>query len=63
VEFVVTPDYQINRVVITSQDQSVMDFQFSNEKLNAPLQASLFEYKAPPGVELVEITSGEEEAN
>ncbi|MCW5979043.1 MAG: outer membrane lipoprotein chaperone LolA [Bryobacteraceae bacterium] len=62
VEFVVTPQYRIKRVVITSQDQSVMDFQFSEEKLNAPLQAKTFEFQAPPGAEFVEITGDEDEA-
>ena len=51
VEFVVAPDAQIKRVVVTGQDQSVMDFQFSNEKLNPPLEAKVFKFQAPAGAE------------
>ena len=37
VEFLATPDGQIRRVRITGQDQSKLDFTFSNEQLNAPV--------------------------
>jgi outer membrane lipoprotein carrier protein len=63
VEFFVTPEHRIRRVVITGQDESVMDFQFSTEKVNPPLQAKLFQFQPPPGAELVEINTGEDEAN
>jgi outer membrane lipoprotein carrier protein len=54
VEFLATPDGAIQRVRITGQDQSKLDFTFSNEELNAPSTPSLFLFQAPPGVPVVE---------
>jgi outer membrane lipoprotein carrier protein len=54
VEFRATPDGEIRRVRITGQDQSRLDFVFSNEQLNAPVAQSLFTFHPPPGVEVVE---------
>ena len=60
VEFVVTPSHEIRYLRITGQDQSVMEFRFSNEKLNPPLAESLFRFVPPPGAEVVEGVSEEE---
>ena len=54
VEFVVGPDSQIRRVQVTGYDQSVLEFEFDQEKLNPPLEAKLFQFRMPPGAELVE---------
>lgn len=54
VEFVVGPDSQIRRVQVTGYDQSVLEFDFDQEKLNPPLEAKLFQFRMPPGAELVE---------
>jgi outer membrane lipoprotein carrier protein len=54
VEFVATSEGQIQRVRITGQDQSQLDFTFANEQLNAPVAPSLFTFHAPPGVQVVE---------
>ena len=54
VEFLAAPDGEIRRVRITGQDQSRLDFTFSNEQLNAPVAQSLFTFHAPPGVQVVE---------
>jgi outer membrane lipoprotein carrier protein len=56
VEFVVAAGNQIRRLVIQGQDASVMEFQFSGEKLNAQLPESLFIFQAPPGTEVVDAT-------
>jgi outer membrane lipoprotein carrier protein len=62
VDFTVAPDNQIRRVVVTGQDQSVMDFSFSNEKLNATVAEAAFHFIAPPGIPVVNVESvGEEE--
>ena len=60
VEFVVTPSHEIRYLRITGQDQSVMEFRFSNEKLNPPLAESLFRFVPPPGAEVVEGVSEEQ---
>ena len=49
VEFEVTPQYEIRRVIVTGQDHSVFDFHFDQEKLNPPLDSKLFQFVAPPG--------------
>jgi outer membrane lipoprotein carrier protein len=54
VEFLATPEGEIRRVRITGQDQSKLDFTFSNEQLNVPVAQSLFTFHAPPGVQVVE---------
>jgi outer membrane lipoprotein carrier protein len=54
VEFLASPDGEIHRVEVTGQDQSKLDFTFTNERQNVPLAPSLFEFKPPPGVQIVE---------
>ncbi|HVV73606.1 MAG TPA: outer membrane lipoprotein chaperone LolA, partial [Verrucomicrobiae bacterium] len=52
--FLATSDGEIHRVRITGQDQSTLEFTFSNEQLNAPVTPALFTFNPPPGVEIVE---------
>lgn len=54
VEFLATPEGEIRRVRITGQDQSKLDFTFSNEQLNVPVAPSLFTFHPPAGVQVVE---------
>jgi outer membrane lipoprotein carrier protein len=54
VEFLATPEGEIRRVRITGQDQSRLDFTFSNEQMNAPVAPTLFTFHPPPGVQVVE---------
>lgn len=54
VEFVVAPDDTIRHVKVTGYDQSVLEFDFGQEKLNPPLEAKLFQFRMPPGAALVE---------
>jgi outer membrane lipoprotein carrier protein len=49
VEFEVTPQYEIRRVKVTGQDNSVLDFHFDQEKLNPPLDRKLFQFELPAG--------------
>jgi outer membrane lipoprotein carrier protein len=53
VEMLVTPQYEIRRLVIHSQDQSVLTFQFDQEKLNPPVDDGLFKFQMPAGATLV----------
>ena len=62
VEFTIIAGNQIRRVVVTGQDESVMEFTFANEKLNAPVADAKFRFAAPAGVPVVDVeTPGEEE--
>lgn len=54
VEFLATPDGQIHKIRVTNQDQSKLEFTFSNEQLNAPADQKLFVFQPPAGVEVVE---------
>jgi outer membrane lipoprotein carrier protein len=49
-----TADYLIRRLLLTHSDGSRSEFIFSNIRINTGLQASMFDFKVPPGVEVVQ---------
>ena len=53
VEMLVTPDYQIQRLVVNGQDQSILTFRFAQEKLNPPVEDAQFKFQMPAGATLV----------
>jgi outer membrane lipoprotein carrier protein len=53
VEMLVAPDYQIRRLVVHGQDQSILTFRFDNEKLNPPVDDALFKFQMPAGATMV----------
>jgi hypothetical protein len=53
VEFSVSATFEIRKLRIHNLDQSVLDFAFASEKMNPPLANSLFQFRAPPGTEMV----------
>lgn len=59
VQMLVTPEYEIHRLVINGQDQSILTFQFSQEKLNPPVAESDFKFQVPPGATLVASDGGQ----
>ena len=61
VELTIAADNQIRRVVVTGEDQSVMEFAFTGEKLNASVADAAFRFIAPPGVPVVEVETPNEE--
>ena len=58
VEFVVSPTFEIRKLHIVGQDQSILDFAFDNEKLNPSLANSMFQFQTPAGAQLVDGGSG-----
>ena len=54
VEFVAWPDGRITRLRVTGQDQSKLEFTFSNEQMNAPVSPGMFVFRVPAGVQVVE---------
>ena len=46
--------YEVRRLVLARSDGSRSEFIFSNIRTNTGLRASLFDFKVPPGVEVVE---------
>lgn len=59
VGFLVDAAFRIKRLEITGQDDSVMEYRFEGERLNPPLEESLFRFQPPPGAEVVDVDSGE----
>jgi outer membrane lipoprotein carrier protein len=60
VEFLVSATFEIRKLHIVGQDQSVLDFAFESEKLNPPLANSMFQFQPPAGAEVVESGSGQD---
>lgn len=58
VEFLVSPTFEIRKLHIVGQDQSILDFAFDDEKLNPPLTNALFEFRPPAGAEVVDDGGG-----
>ncbi len=54
VEFVVTPEQRIRLVKVTGYDHSVLEFRLEQEKVDLPVDAKLFQFQVPKGVQLVE---------
>lgn len=54
VEFTVSPQNVIRRLLVQGTDATVMEFQFSNERLNAPVNDAIFRYTPPKGAEIME---------
>lgn len=54
VEFLISPNYEIQQVRVTGYDNSIIDFSFGDEKMNPRLDARLFQFQMPAGAELVE---------
>ena len=56
VNFTVSPGLEIRRLVVNGQDQSVLEFQFADEKLNPVLDDKTFQFQPPKGAEIVDAT-------
>ena len=63
VEFVVTPLHEIRYLQVTGQDNSLMKFTFEGEKLNPPLSGALFQFRTPPGAEVVDTAAADRGAH
>ena len=59
VEFLVTVDGIIREVKVTAYDKSVLDFSFSDEKLDPPLDGKLFQFHMPAGAKLADESQGQ----
>jgi outer membrane lipoprotein carrier protein len=53
IEMLVAPDYAIRRLVVNSQDGSVLTFLFDQEKLNPRVNDAQFKFQLPAGAQLV----------
>jgi outer membrane lipoprotein carrier protein len=53
VQMLVTPAFEIQRLVVNGQDLSVLTFQLDGEKLNPPVDDAVFKFQMPAGATLV----------
>ena len=53
IEMLVTPNFEIRRLVINGQDKSILTFQFDQEKVNPSVNDALFQFQMPAGATLV----------
>jgi outer membrane lipoprotein carrier protein len=54
VKFLISPDYVIHWLSVTSVDGSTTEFVFENEKKNPPIPDAMFKFTPPPGAEYVD---------
>lgn len=59
IQMLVTPDYEIQRLVINGQDRSILTFQFAQEKLNPAVDDNQFKFQMPEGATLVASDGGQ----
>jgi outer membrane lipoprotein carrier protein len=52
VQMLVTPGFEIQRLVVDGQDLSILTFQLDGEKLNPPVNDALFKFQMPVGATL-----------
>lgn len=51
----VAPDFSIRRVMVNSQEGSVMEYALADEQRNIKLSDTLFKFAAPPGAQVVDV--------
>ena len=54
VEFLVTSENRISELKVTGFDHSILDFVFTEERVDPPLDSKLFQFQAPAGAVLEE---------
>ena len=55
----ITPENAITRIVIDSADGSTTEYRLSGQEEDTPVADSLFQFKIPPGAEVIEGTFGQ----
>ncbi len=53
VEMLIAPDGSIIDLKVLGRDQSVLEYAFTDERLNPPVNNALFHFQTPPGAEVV----------
>jgi outer membrane lipoprotein carrier protein len=54
IEFSVSPQREIRRLVVTGHDAALLTFHFSSERMNPPLDDKLFRFELPKGAQWVD---------
>jgi len=61
IELLVAPDASIRQLNVIGRDQSTLSFSFSEETLNPPVNDKLFQFAVPPGAEVVDAVTTDQE--
>jgi outer membrane lipoprotein carrier protein len=61
IELLVAPDASIRQLNVVGRDQSTLSFWFSEETLNPPVSDKLFQFAVPPGAEVVDAVTTDQE--
>jgi outer membrane lipoprotein carrier protein len=59
VQMLISPDDQLQRLIVYTQDLAILTFQFDGEKLNPPVDDALFKFQMPAGATLVDAEGSE----
>jgi len=59
IQMLVTPDFEIQRIVVNSEDLSMLTFQLDGEKINPPVDDALFKFQMPAGATMVDAEGGD----
>jgi outer membrane lipoprotein carrier protein len=59
VQMLITPEDQIQRLIVNGQDLSILTFQFDGEKLNPAVDDALFKFQMPADATMVDAEGGE----
>jgi outer membrane lipoprotein carrier protein len=54
VGMLIAPDGEVKELKVLGRDQSLLDYSFSQERLNPPLEDSIFRFEIPAGAEVVD---------
>jgi outer membrane lipoprotein carrier protein len=54
VSFLAAPDGSIHRLEVKGQDNSLLEFSFDGEKVNPPLEDTLFRFQPPAGADYID---------
>jgi outer membrane lipoprotein carrier protein len=54
VQFTVSPQRDIRRLIVTGQDTSLLTFVFANERMNPPVKDELFRFELPDGAKWID---------
>jgi outer membrane lipoprotein carrier protein len=61
IELLIAPDASIRQLNVIGRDQSTLSFSFSEETLNPPVNDKLFQFAVPPGAEVVDAVTTDQE--
>ena len=59
IDMLVSPSFEIRKLVVTGQDRSLLTFVFEHERLNPPVDDARFQFRMPPGATLVNTEAGQ----